>query len=95
MFKWWKKKREIKKIMSLKNSLNKAIAKLETVRDNTIVGDSTYRDAQYADGFEMDIAKVDITSIVVSIHAIIHEIDREIDDRTRERDPLFPEKSDE
>lgn len=87
MFKWYRKRKELKKIKKLKESLNEGINALGEVRDRTIIGDLANKGASSQ---SVDISTVNITSVVIAILAIIDEIDKEVDDRTRPREFIFP-----
>ena len=88
MFKLWKSRKDTKRLKSLKKEINEAITSLEVVRDETTIGDMTNSKTAVL-GRCLD--KVNITQIILSLSVIISEMDKEIDDRTRKRQPIFKE----
>jgi hypothetical protein len=84
MFKWLKKRKQIKKMKSLRKKINPLIGILETLRDETIIGEQTES--------KPIVRNADINSVIEVVRNIFEEIDAEIDDRTREREFLFKDK---
>lgn len=78
MFKWLKKRRELKRIKAIRDNLNEAVSSLGTIRDFTIINKS--------------LPAIHITDTIVNIYKVIEKIDEEIDDRTRVRESIFQER---
>lgn len=81
MFEWLKKRREIKKMKSLKKEVEKSIEVMMTLIDNTILGENTET--------KSDFSNSEMGAAVGLMQKIVKEIDAEIDDRTRQREPMF------
>lgn len=91
MFKWWKKRKDLKKLKAIKELLINSVEALDTVRHKTIIGDLTNLKACTT---STTISCVNIPQIIIHIEAIMNQIDIEVDDRTREREPLFKKVED-
>ena len=89
MFKWLKRRKDVKKLKALKKEITEAVASLEVVRDKTIIGELT--DTRNPGG-PVQLDKVNITQLIMSLYAVMDEMDKEIDDRTRERPPICKER---
>jgi len=87
MFKWWKRRKEIKKMNALKKELHNSIEALKTLRFETIIGEDTETKSTVRNG--------EISEAITFIAKIIDEINVEVDDRTRQREFLFKEVKDE
>jgi len=83
MFKWWKRRKQVKKMKSLRDKISLSVGVLETIRDETIIGEVT--------DTKPIVSNADITNVVDTIKNIIKEIDIEVGDRTRKREFLFKE----
>ena len=81
MFKWWKRRKQIKKMKSLRDKISPSIEALGVLRDETIIGEHT-------DSTPI-VRNSDFSHVIHTIECIIKEIDDEIDDRTRKREFLF------
>jgi hypothetical protein len=90
MFKWWKRRRDLKKLKSLKEILLKSLDALEIIEQKTIIGDKT--STSMSSVSSKDITEIDVFKIKLGIQVILNEMDVEIDDRTRVREPLFKEE---
>ena len=90
MFKWWKRRRDLKKLKSLKGILLKSLDALEIIEQKTIIGDKTFTSMSSISS--KDITEIDVFKIKLGIQVILNEMDVEIDDRTRVREPLFKEE---
>lgn len=89
MFKWFKRRKDIKKLKALRKEILEAVTSLEVVRDKTTIGGLTDTNSQLK---PMQIEDVNLSQILVDLRVVIGEMDNEIDDRTRERKPIFKEK---
>ena len=89
MFKWLKRRRDVKKLKALKKEILEAVISLEVVRDKTTIGELV-NDVIVSSS--MQIKDINLSQIMVALRVVIKEMDNEIDDRTRERKPIFKEK---
>ena len=87
MFKWLEKRRNIKKIKSLKEKLLTAIKSIDIIQEKTIIGDKFSKSTSTVNS--EDISGIDFFKIKLGIQVIINEINKEIEDRTKVRKPLF------
>jgi len=88
MIKWWKRRKEIKRIKAIKDTLEQAQEAIETIRDLTPIGDLT---SNHSSSSSSNISRINLTQMCIDIFQIIDAIDKEVDDRTRERKSLFTE----
>ena len=84
MFKWLRKRKEIKKLRKLKDKIQNSIEVFKTLREETIIGEFTET--------EPIVRNSDFDTVIDIINKTIQEIDSEIEDRTRIRENLFKDK---
>ncbi len=89
MFKWWKRRKDVKKLKGLRKEILEAIASLEVVRNKTTIGELV-NDVIVSSS--MELKDINLSQIMVALRVVIKEMDVEIDDRTRERKPIFKER---
>ena len=81
MFRWIKKRKEIKKLKKLRDKIQSTIEAIITLREETIIGEFTETSPI--------VRNSDFDTVIEIINKTIQEIDSEIEDRTRIREPLF------